>query len=319
MKVGGMIVGIVALLLACLLLAGRGMSWRSTAATAANAGAHAGKATQGRPADDNDVDLFLQPHRGPLDATRRPVATISLEPMDHDDVRASKVGGRPYWQAGKPMPTASDGKPLYLLAQVNFAEVPTTLAGYPAQGLVQFFIAGNDHYGADFESGHGPDVLSVQRGYRVVYWPDVAADPTGRAALPLERSPMLPHDPARPRRMRFKAGEETLSASDYRFDALLGGNAYAAAEAFAASRSLDSDSLVDALWQRHSGSGHKLGGYPYFTQQDPRTRGPMELLLQLDSDDEMMWGDVGVGGFFIAPEALAKADFSHVMYTWDCH
>ena len=45
----------------------------------------------------------------------------------------------------------------------------------------------------------------------------------------------------------------------------------------------------------------------------------MELLLQLDSDDQMMWGDVGVGGFFIAPEDLAKADFSRVMYTWDCH
>ena len=75
--------------------------------------------------------------------------------------------------------------------------------------------------------------------------------------------------------------------------------------------------LGDAL----DGSGHKLGGYPYFTQEDPRSAEGMELLLQLDSDDSvnMMWGDVGVGNFFIAPEDLKRGDFSRVAYSWDCH
>lgn len=312
MKMGWIIVGVVALLVAgALVFFGRNTGARGVAAD---------KALQRKAPNAGDIDLFLEPYRAQLQATRRPLARISLEPMARDDLRASKVGGRPYWREERAAPTGSDGKPLYLLAQIDFSEIPRTLPGYPSQGLLQFFIADNDHYGADFDSGYGPDVLSVQRGFRVVYWPDVAAAPVDIPVPPqFHKSPMLPHDPARPRRMRFEAGEEMLSVDDYRFDKLLGGSAYGAVEAFAATRKLDADNLFDALWQRYSGSGHKLGGYPYFTQEDPRTQGPWELLLQLDSDDEMMWGDVGVGGFFIAPEDLAKADFSRVMYTWDCH
>lgn len=311
MKMGWIIVGIVALLVAGALVFGRNIPARGTVA---------GKTVQGRAPNASDVDLFLEPYRAQLEASRRPLARISLEPMTQDDLRTSKVGGRPYWREGKAVPTGSDGKPLYLLAQINFSEIPRTLPGYPSQGLLQFFIADNDHYGADFKSGHGPDVLSVQRDFRVVYWPDIAAAPIDTAVPPqFHGSPMLPHDPARPRRMSFEAGEERLSIDDYRFEKLLGGNTYGAVEAFAASRQLEADALFDALWERYPGSGHKLGGYPYFTQGDPRTQGPMELLLQLDSDDQMMWGDVGVGGFFIAPADLAKADFSRVMYTWDCH
>jgi uncharacterized protein YwqG len=31
-----------------------------------------------------------------------------------------------------------------------------------------------------------------------------------------------------------------------------------------------------------------------------------------------MWGDMGVGNFFIHPDDLAKKDFSKIFYTWDC-
>jgi uncharacterized protein YwqG len=47
-----------------------------------------------------------------------------------------------------------------------------------------------------------------------------------------------------------------------------------------------------------------------------------ELLLQIDSSeaeaDEICWGDVGVGNFFIRREDLRNRDFSKVLYTWDC-
>jgi len=71
---------------------------------------------------------------------------------------------------------------------------------------------------------------------------------------------------------------------------------------------------------------HQLGGYPCFTQEDPRS-GRYEdfdvLLFQLDSDlpdggDLVLWCDGGVGGFFISREALRRRDFSRVLYTWDC-
>ncbi|MDN5490601.1 MAG: DUF1963 domain-containing protein, partial [Acinetobacter sp.] len=34
---------------------------------------------------------------------------------------------------------------------------------------------------------------------------------------------------------------------------------------------------------------------------------------------EIMWGDSGVGNFFIHPDDLEKRDFSKVVYNWDCY
>ena len=72
-----------------------------------------------------------------------------------------------------------------------------------------------------------------------------------------------------------------------------------------------------------------MGGYPFFTQIDPREgREDLEfldtLLFQLDSQmakegDLVLWGDCGVGNFFINQEDLKKKDFSNVMFTWDCY
>jgi uncharacterized protein YwqG len=69
-----------------------------------------------------------------------------------------------------------------------------------------------------------------------------------------------------------------------------------------------------------SAQGHKLGGYAYFTQDDPRSaEDPMLLLFQLDSDQPMdlMWGDTGVGHFFIRAADLLKRDFTKVWFDWD--
>ena len=72
-------------------------------------------------------------------------------------------------------------------------------------------------------------------------------------------------------------------------------------------------------------SESKIGGYPYFTQDDPRHEESKKtvLLFQLDSDDvdgeeAVMWGDCGICNFFISPEDLKKRDFSNVLYNWDC-
>ena len=75
---------------------------------------------------------------------------------------------------------------------------------------------------------------------------------------------------------------------------------------------------------------HKIGGYPDFTQEDvrkyssksDRQQKPDILLLQMDTDGnetvDIMWGDTGVGNFFIDESALRELDFSKVLYNWDC-
>ena len=85
----------------------------------------------------------------------------------------------------------------------------------------------------------------------------------------------------------------------------------------------DYDATYQPGWEA---AFHQLGGYPYFTQDDPRP-GQYEdfdtLLFQLDSDmpsggDLVLWGDCGVGNFFINRDALKRRDFSKVLYNWDC-
>ncbi|QQS39585.1 DUF1963 domain-containing protein [Candidatus Woesebacteria bacterium] len=87
--------------------------------------------------------------------------------------------------------------------------------------------------------------------------------------------------------------------------------------------------LVKTYLKFSDPTGHKIGGYPNFTQDDPRGNDKFTdystLLFQMDSEyypkqniAEIMWGDVGVANFFIKPVNLQKLDFSDVLYTWDC-
>ncbi|MFY2764672.1 YwqG family protein [Arenimonas sp. MALMAid1274] len=299
-----------------LAIAVAGGAWllRGKPATAAEAPA-AKPAKPGKAMSAQHLRAFMAPYEERLAATARPVRPLSLEALPDDALTVSKVGGRAWWPDGEPAPRDAAGAPLVLLAQINFAELPPT-PGYPAEGLVQFFITDNDHYGANFDGELDEAALSAQRNFRVVYWPDLSRK---AQALPLRDTQYLPHEPGKPRRLRFGSGQETLSSSDWRFDGLLGGNAYAQAEKYADQHGISADELIYELSLERGGGGSKVGGYPFFTQTDPRSRGDWELLLQLDSDDEMMWGDAGVGGFFIRPEDLARADFSRVIYTWDCY
>ena len=88
-------------------------------------------------------------------------------------------------------------------------------------------------------------------------------------------------------------------------------------------------------WELHSeydtwtqAESHRVGGYPFFTQDDVRGWEHSEplsnyvLLFQLaseygDEGVELMWGDCGVGNFFIHPDDLANLRFDKAFfYLW---
>ena len=77
----------------------------------------------------------------------------------------------------------------------------------------------------------------------------------------------------------------------------------------------------DRLMESFMAFGHKVLGTPDFTQSDPRGAGSHydTLLFQMDSEDDIMWGDAGIANFFINKEDLKRLDFSDVLYTWDCY
>ncbi|MGJ7902286.1 YwqG family protein [Lysobacter sp. 1R34A] len=272
--------------------------------------------------DDAQAKAVLAPADEALLKTQRPVARIELSALARDDTGVSKVGGQAYWAAGRDYPRDAKGQPLFLLAQINLAEVPK-MPGYPERGLLQFFISGDDYYGAALDDAHGAsrmDALANQTGFRVVYWPELSA-----AAIAPPKATAgadsLPFDPAKPRRMRFTADHETIGVNDAQFGQALEGGVEPLIERYRSEHpGLSEEDLQDALRDYLARSGHKLGGYPDFTQSDPREPSDRRLLLfQLDSDDALMWGDSGIANFFIDPADLARADFSRVSYHWDCY
>lgn len=258
--------------------------------------------------------------------TGTPCWKLTLHPEGPCGLLDSKVGGLPYWDPALPYPTDSQGNKMTLLAQLNFAQLGTE-DPLPAQGLLQFFIGQDDVFGMDFDQ---PD---RQKNFQVVYHPEPDPALTLEQIQALDLPTHVEADLCTPviREAAFTAEKTVgyMGPGDCRFDALfreavraVTGEDIGDKDAYQYLDDADRDDLYDQL----STSGHWLLGYPFFTQYDPREpEGPYDtLLFQLDSDmaedrkDLVLWGDCGVGNFFINREDLLRRNFSRILYNWDC-
>ena len=208
----------------------------------------------------------------------------------------SKVGGVCYIPHDGDVPKGGNGVKMQFLAQVDCADID--LEDFPKRGLLQFWILN------DSMAGLGFDDPTDQDGFRIVYHPFI---------------------------------DETVTEMELTFKVF--GNPFDDEEAFpikgefavemtATEEKSDDYSDEDSLM-----SGHKIGGFPLLTKNDPRRDNDYHnfLLLQLDSDfvsdldqngkyifrEKVMWGDAGTAEFFINREALKLLDFSDVIYHWD--
>jgi uncharacterized protein YwqG len=253
----------------------------------------------------------MEPFRAKLLETRLPFVRVRAGKARDTLPWESKVGGRPYFPKGAQWPCTPEGQPLFFLAQLNFAEMPP-LPPFPERGIVQFFIHDDDLYGMDFDDGENPDT------FRVLFHAEPAQDtadqqPTPEALL-RDYDDLLPHHPDECYPLHFERAEEPAGMTDYRFYQHFG------SDFFRQFGEKEWD-VMDAFGKALRPQGHKVGGYAYFTQDDPRRpEDPMLLLFQLDSDEgmDLMWGDMGVGHFFIREKDLLARDFSRVLYDWDC-
>lgn len=252
----------------------------------------------------------IEPFREKFLPTRQSFIRINAQAARATKIWESKVGGLPYWPKSMDWPQAPDGQALFFLAQLNFAEMPA-LDPFPSKGILQFFIHDDDLYGMDFDDGENPDT------FRVVYHPDITEDTALLLNKPPAQNPeedLLPHHPDESYPLLFGIGEEVAPITDYRFYQHFG------SDFFRQFGEKEWDVMAE-LEKSVRAQGHKVGGYAYFTQDDPRRpEDPMLLLFQLDSDEHMdlMWGDMGVGHFFIREKDLRALDFSRVLYDWDC-
>ncbi|MDE6780719.1 MAG: DUF1963 domain-containing protein [Ruminococcus sp.] len=211
----------------------------------------------------------------------------------------SKVGGLGYIPHDGDFPTDSKGNQLRLLAQIECEKIQ--LDGFMKTGLLQFWVLNNNLIGFDWNDMSNPD------GFRVIYYPEIDKtvtepeinskfvknkyDDNSYCYFPVYRECGMSFEKLQNKAI-YIGDREKLSDEDY-------------------------NEII----------GHKVGGYPYFIRSDPRDEKMLEyydfLLFQLDTDGigdktVVMWGDLGVGNFFINSEKLKKCDFSDILYNWDC-
>ena len=273
------------------------------------------------------LPIDLEPFRARIEATVKPAVKITARLAAQDSFFGSTFGGFPYLPENFEYPTDSRGNPLTLLAQINWEEVPP-LEHYPQTGILQFYISRSDDiYGADF------DRPREQKDWRVLYFPRIDRENyhTDFAFLgsPEDYYDCTPLDIGARNsegnclKLNFEKIAQPILRSDYQFERLFGDDA----------EQTGNDSRIDdRVWDEYgdlySSFGHRIGGYAGFTQADPRayirerdkanSANDWLLLLQIDSDEEILWGDVGVGNFFIKQEDLKALNFSDVWYNWDC-
>lgn len=266
----------------------------------------AGQPTE--PARPPGFPAELLAHHHEIEATRLPIVGGKVLDETPQDPTSSQLGGNPWWPADKDFPTDHNGRPLLHLIQINFAEVPP-LEPFPEEGLLQFFIGTDDLSGCGFCDPDSP------ADFACIYHPESKSarleDFSFLIALYESKSFCSPlQDPGRAFKVDWTKTTMTVDLSDFRFVKLLPGIAA-------------KDDLIELYEETMDSPPIRLGGYPNFTQTDPRKySGPAGIgttnLLTVDTTDHIMWGDVGVAQFFIEEVDLKARDFSKVAYNWDC-
>lgn len=245
---------------------------------------------------------FLKPYERDLETYKLDYIKIAAQPLTKKQATAiteSKFLGKPYLPLNFLYPKDERGYPMILLAQINFAEIPR-LADYPEKGILQLFVSGDNWY--DMED------------YKVLYHADLTDAQSDFSFLKPDLYEESPIDCEH--RLTFTKATEWGGSEDFRFEYLFDGQPY---WDFEDGLSKEQQDIAEPLF---SGTGHKIGGYACFTQDDPRygvaERKDDVLLLQIDIDDEIMFGDSGVAHLLINRQALIDKDFSSAYFHWDC-
>ena len=207
----------------------------------------------------------------------------------------SKLGGCPYLKSSEDYPIDEDGNPMLFLAQINLADLEN-LDELPEKGLLQFFVVNDDMYGLE-----DPILVKYIEDYEENEEQLVKKHPYENE----EHNWNLPFTHSG--KMYFTTREMPMSSSLDLF------------------REIFKNKLSEEEYEKLSddcySSDSRVGGYPYFVQNDYIGFDDGDfLLLQLDIDEEcgIMFGDSGNCVFSIPRDALKNRDFSIVVYDWQC-
>lgn len=242
-------------------------------------------------------------------------------------VMDSKIGGLPYWPAGKDYPCDSQGKPMLFVMQINCAEAGLN-APLPQQGILQWFISTNP----DCMYGCQGNYDEEGKGFTVIHH-DAVGENAAPQDMPTHASVDKSLAPVKREVAIDVVMEDTaIGVSDGGFNSLF----------FEIVKEITGVEHTGKMWYEYLDNDdclyfeqnlgmkrprHQMLGYPVYSQDEARRDINLHdtLLFQLDSQfstldrkEVVMWGDMGSGFIFINHEDLAKLDFSRCYYCWDC-
>lgn len=270
-----------------------------------------------------------------LEKNKKPMIEISLSD-EKPNLFQSKFGGVPYLPKNVEVPKNKENQQLTLLAQINIEELPKNNIYPMKEGILQFWILNDDVLGLDYDTHLGD-------GFKIIYYKDIDKSVTEEEVLE-KYKPYKDEDSYFPVEgefsLSFKLTDGYFSDSNDDFREIVdremkkfydkNKEKYSdILKIYDKENQLNYWEIWDILeedkeiGERLFGAGHKIGGFPDFTQSDIREVGDYEiLLLQIDSvgteKNEIMWGDCGIANFFIRKKDLKELNFDRAIYNWDC-
>lgn len=224
----------------------------------------------------------------------RPCALFASDVPATGIVGESRLSGFPDLPEGIAWPSTEEGH-FTFLAQLNCADIPREISGFPENGILYFFIGENDN-------ARNVDV-------RVIFYPEPALARPG--VFPADFSPIYEDEDekenyATPHSIRFEVGPSIPEFNDplvYRF----GMNA------------AEEDQFLEfrGTWNAQWELPHRLGGHVQFALYDPRpTDEKWVSLIEFGYDDlagpNFVFWDAGNLKILIREEDLKERDFSRV-------
>jgi len=279
--------------------------------------------------------------------TAIPSIVLTTERNDNIAITDSKFGGIPYLPKDYAYPTTAEGEPLRLLAQLNFSQLPK-LENFPTSGILQFYVLPDGVFGLQ-------DLPDATNGdtYRVIYHKEILPE----ESIMKDFSDIEIFDEEYDELFPFE-GEYLINGSivnssmhdPYEFDNVFGlfckkNNVAPYFETYVTELLELRKNMTKVKYEKFERKwgelmslissaysdveAHRISGYPYFTQEDPRRyidhKEYNVLLFQMvsewkkeENDYGISWGDCGVANFFINLEDLKNLNFQDILYTWDC-
>ena len=221
--------------------------------------------------------------------------TVTIK--EFPDILDDKICGIPYLPIGEPYPKDSKGNPMPLLIQVNLKNV--FLENFPNKGILEVFWGIELEDPLEYEVRYYEENLEYQKDLPLIKYHGHLAE--------------------KPYKIEFKKIKEYLPPSNFNFN-----DVFCSLYKKYFNKDLkcyydfdNIDSKLNNILNQPAGS---IGGYPDFTQDDPRYDGEMkECLFKIDSGlGDLCIGDAGILNVFIRLDDLKNAKFEKAEVYWDC-